>query len=246
MHYFYSFELRKAVVLNVEADIPQAGIDYSIYEKEAQLNYRSNEWTMAIHWSLEHLEKLLPREIFDKLPIVSCNPAVPIDAGGNYPIIHGETGDLLAGVPYARGLRVPRSKMRGLCAEGIDVKYGMKLTNVLFHESGSALTAIFNDSVQVEGSLILGADGPRSTVRNFVMGNEDEASTSKFPIFHTNMTVCYQDADKARYVRQVYPTSYLALSQNNFHAFQSSKCNLGKKKTWKLTPHASLKHAGRS
>lgn len=77
---------------------------------------------MAIHWSLDHLEKLLPPELFAKLSTASCNPAVSIDAGGNYPIIQGETGDLLAGVPYARGLRVPRSKMRALCAEGIDVQ----------------------------------------------------------------------------------------------------------------------------
>lgn len=204
-------------------EIMKAGITYSIYEKEAQLNYRSNEWTMAIHWSLDHLEKLLPQELFAKLPVVSCNPAVPIDAGGNYPIIHAESGNLLAGVPYARGLRVPRSKMRALCAEGIDVQYGMKLTDIVFDESGSALTATFNDSTQVRGSLILGSDGPRSSVRTFAMGSEDEASTSKFPIFHTNMTVCYGDADKARFLRQAFPTSYLALSENSYHAFQSSE-----------------------
>ncbi|RMZ75369.1 hypothetical protein DV737_g5308, partial [Chaetothyriales sp. CBS 132003] len=63
------------------------------------LNYRSNEWAMDIHWSLDRLEKLLPEEPFAKLATVSCNPSVPIEAGGDYPIIHGETGNLLAGVP---------------------------------------------------------------------------------------------------------------------------------------------------
>ena len=77
---------------------------------------------MAIHWSLDRLERLLPKELFAKLPLASCNPSIPIHTGGNYPIINGETGDLLAGVPYAKGLRVPRSKMRALCAEGIDVE----------------------------------------------------------------------------------------------------------------------------
>jgi hypothetical protein len=178
---------------------------------------------MAIHWSLEHLEQLLPKEIWAKLPDISCNPAVPIDAGGNYPIIHGETGNLLAGVPYARGLRVPRSKMRALCAEGIDVQYGMKLANVDFDASGIGLTATFNDATKVDASLIIGSDGPRSTIRSFAMGSETEASTSKFPIFHTNMTVCYGDADKAVYLRQAFPTSYLALSDKSYHAFQSSK-----------------------
>ena len=82
---------------------------------------------MAIHWSLDNLEKLIPAELYKRLDDVSCNPAVPIDAGGNYPIIHGETGDLLAGVPYKRGLRVPRSKMRALMAEGIEVQVSARL-----------------------------------------------------------------------------------------------------------------------
>ena len=87
-----------------------------------KLNYRSNEWTMAIHWSLDRLEKILPASLWAKLAQTSCNPSVPMEAGGNYPIIKGETGDMLAGVPYAKGLRVPRSKMRALCVEGIDVQ----------------------------------------------------------------------------------------------------------------------------
>lgn len=77
---------------------------------------------MAIHWSLDRLEKILPQDIYTNMANASCNPAISIDAGGNYPIIHAETGDLLAGVPYKKGLRVPRSKMRVLCGEGIDVQ----------------------------------------------------------------------------------------------------------------------------
>jgi hypothetical protein len=38
------------------------------------------------------------------------------------------------------------------------------------------------------------------------------------------MTVSYGDAEKALYVRKKFPTSYLALSQKNLHAFQSSEC----------------------
>jgi hypothetical protein len=37
------------------------------------------------------------------------------------------------------------------------------------------------------------------------------------------MTVCYGDAERATYLRQVFPTSYLALSDRSFHAFQSSE-----------------------
>ena len=69
---------------------------------------------MAIHWSLDRLEKLLPSELWQKLAEISCNPSIPMQAGGSYPIVNDETGTMLAGVPYA--------KMRALCAGGIDVQ----------------------------------------------------------------------------------------------------------------------------
>jgi hypothetical protein len=178
---------------------------------------------MAIHWSLDRLQSLLPEDRFKAMERVSCNPAVPIDAGGHYPIIHGESGNLLTGVPYAKGLRVPRSKMRALCAVGIDVQCGKNLVDVAFNESGHGVVATFEDGTVVSGSILVGTDGPRSKVREFAMGSAEKAAVSKFPIFHTNMTVTYNDAEKARYLRQKFPTSYLALSDRSFHAFQSSR-----------------------
>lgn len=85
------------------------------------MNSRSNEWTMAIHWALPLLEEILPDDIFAKVSGIACNPTVGIHSG-LYPIIHGESGQLITGVPYENGLRVPRSKMRKLSAEGIDVE----------------------------------------------------------------------------------------------------------------------------
>jgi 2-polyprenyl-6-methoxyphenol hydroxylase-like FAD-dependent oxidoreductase len=201
--------------------LKQNGIRYTIFEKENSLNVRSNEWTMAIHWSLERLETLLPPAIYANMEKASCNPAVPIDAGGNYPIIHGETGNMLAGVPYKRGLRVPRSKMRKLCGEGIDIQYGKHLSDVEFGPDGNGVTATFTDGTSVSGNIIVGADGTRSRVREIALGSVEKAATTAFPIWHMNLTVCYGDAEKARYVRSEFPTSFLALSQRSFHAFQS-------------------------
>ncbi|BCS00577.1 FAD-dependent oxidoreductase [Aspergillus luchuensis] len=201
--------------------LKKAGIRYSIFEKEVSMNYRSNEWTMAIHWSLDRLRDLLPADRFAHMESVSCNPDVALNAGGNYPIIHGETGHLIAGVPYAKGLRVPRSKMRDLCSKGIDVQYGKNLIDVAFTESHKGVVALFDDGSMVAGTILIGADGPRSKVREFAMGSAEKAAVSRFPIFHTNMTVSYNDAEKARYVRQRFPTSYLALSDRSYHAFQS-------------------------
>jgi hypothetical protein len=83
--------------------------------------------------------------------------------------------------------------------------------------------AEFADGTLAKGSLLLGSDSPRSKVRHIIFGSTGKASVQKFPIFHTNMTVCYGDAERATYLRQVFPTSYLALSDRSFHAFQSSE-----------------------
>jgi 2-polyprenyl-6-methoxyphenol hydroxylase-like FAD-dependent oxidoreductase len=200
--------------------LKEAGIKYSIFEREKTMNYRSNEWTMAIHWALPLLQEILPENVFNKMSIIACNPTVGIHSG-LYPIINGETGELITGVPYNNGLRVPRSRMRELASEGIDVQYSKTLTDIAFNESGEGVIATFSDGTLVQGTMIIGADGPRSKVREFAMGSAEKAAVSKFPIFHTNMTVCYHDAEKARFVRERYPTSYLALSQRSFHAFQS-------------------------
>ncbi|OAF54722.1 hypothetical protein VC83_08975 [Pseudogymnoascus destructans] len=92
------------------------------------MNYRSNEWTMGIHWALPLLQEILPAEVYAKLPDNACNLTEGIHSG-HYPIINGETGDVMVGVPYAHGLRVARSKMRALCAEGINVQVSRSWQN---------------------------------------------------------------------------------------------------------------------
>jgi hypothetical protein len=83
---------------------------------------------MAIHWSLPLLKEILPEEVYAKLPEIACNPTLGIHSG-LYPIINGDTGDMITGVPYTNGLRVPRSKMRAMCSEGIDVQVSCSLSN---------------------------------------------------------------------------------------------------------------------
>lgn len=102
-------------------------------------------------------------------------------------------------------------------------QYSKLLTDVTFPEDGAGVIAQFADGTTVRGSVIVGADGPRSKLREIAVGNTEDAATTKFQVFHTNMTVCYNDAAKALFVRKQYPTSYLALSERSFHAFQSSK-----------------------
>ncbi|KAI4282007.1 MAG: hypothetical protein L6R38_003264 [Xanthoria sp. 2 TBL-2021] len=53
-------------------------IRYSIFEKDSSLNVLSNEWTMAIHWSLDRRANLLPPDVYADMEKASCNPDIPI------------------------------------------------------------------------------------------------------------------------------------------------------------------------
>lgn len=86
---------------------------------------------MAIHWALPLLKEILPEELFAKMDEIACNPIVGIHSG-LYPIINGETGELITGVPYENGLRVPRSRMRALASEGINVQVGRRFLLTFF------------------------------------------------------------------------------------------------------------------
>ncbi|KAL8735853.1 MAG: hypothetical protein Q9181_002658 [Wetmoreana brouardii] len=123
----------------------------------------------------------MPAEVFAKISSeIACNPIVGIHSG-LYPIINGETGDLITGVPYKDGLRVPRSKTRVLCAEGINVQYGKSLVDIAFNESGNGVTATFSDGTLVSGAMIIGADGPRSRVRETAMDSAEKAAVTNSP-----------------------------------------------------------------
>jgi len=57
----------------------------------------------------------------------------------------------------------------------------------------------------VTGSLIIGADGPRSKVRELLMGPEKGAVTA-MGIVHSNVAVVYHDAEKAKFIRSAHPS----------------------------------------
>ena len=66
--------------------------------------------------------QVLPQELFDRIKDVSVAPNVIPDDPGRMPTFNGATGEKIKDIPLVRMYRVSRRKMRGLCAEGIDVQ----------------------------------------------------------------------------------------------------------------------------
>lgn len=91
------------------------------------------------------------------------------------------------------------------------------------------MTAIFANGEVVAGSLIIGSDGPKSKVREELLGSKGDVTPLE--IVHSNVAITYGDADKAKFVRTAHPVFSFAvrpgllsfLSSTSF----SSLCSLG-------------------
>lgn len=67
------------------------------------------------------------------------------------------------------------------------------------------MTATFKDGDKVSGTILVGADGPRSSVRDLLLG-EEKAKVTPLDVVHSNVAVTYHDAEKAKFVRSAHPS----------------------------------------
>lgn len=69
--------------------------------------------------------------------------------------------------------------------------------------------AYFKNGEEVSGTAIVGSDGPRSKVREVLLG--EKAAITSMDVVHNNVAVVYNDAEKARFVRGAHPVFSLAV-----------------------------------
>ncbi|CAD0095884.1 unnamed protein product, partial [Aureobasidium vineae] len=185
----------------------QAGIPYAIFDLEPNSSFRAREWSMGLHWSLPLLESLLPDELSSRIQETFVDPSLdwsqpPLDCMRMY---NGMTGEIMKDVPIkGKIVRVLRKKLRALVAEDIAVKYNHSLTDIRYNPDNT-VTAIFVDGTEETGSLLVGADGPRSAVRNLLFDGTEAAVKPLENVIHTNVTFRPGDADKAMFLRSAHP-----------------------------------------
>lgn len=104
------------------------------------------------------------------------------------------------------------------------MKYGHSLTKIHYNNEGNTITATFANGVTETGTLLIGADGPRSCVRSLLLGEEAAAATPLENIVHTNFTYCPGDAKKALFLRSAHPAWSLCLNPEMFMLLSSKSC----------------------
>ncbi len=89
-----------------------------------------------------------------------------------------------------------------------------------FAEDGKGVTAKFADGEEVSGSVVMGTDGPKSTVRQLLLG--EKGTVTPLEVVHANVALCYNDAEKSKFIRSFHPIFSLCLHPRGL-SFLSSK-----------------------
>lgn len=103
----------------------QAGIQYTIYERESQYDFynRPRDWGMLLHWGQEYLEKLLPAHLVTRLKGIRCDPELVEEEASlrGVPYVDAFTGHVIAEIPMQGVNRVSRMKLRHFLTDGQDL-----------------------------------------------------------------------------------------------------------------------------
>lgn len=161
------------------------------------------------------LKDLFTEEKYNRIHTAAVDTFHEPDDPGWLPTLNGATGELLKDVPLLRMYRISRRRFRGFCAENIDVQYNKKLTDVSYSDDGSSVTAVFEDGSKATGTMIVGTDGAQSAVRYSVFGPEGGAP-HRVPYSAVNLHVCYNDAEKAKFVRQCHPIMTMGIHPDGY------------------------------
>ncbi|KAM0799790.1 hypothetical protein BDR22DRAFT_898727 [Usnea florida] len=160
------------------------GIKCSVFEQESFLNQRPRDWSFGIYWAHGLLEECLPEPLRARLNTATVDPSRKPGPNDFVRIVNGKTADELVRTPMSIVYRFKRPAFRALIAEGLDVQYGKKLnaiSNVPNDRGGSTVIATFEDGSNMAGDLLVGADGAKSKVREFLLGPE-KAALQPLPI----------------------------------------------------------------
>ncbi|KAH0559497.1 hypothetical protein GP486_003988 [Trichoglossum hirsutum] len=220
--------------LLVAQGLKKAGIDHAVFESEPSAgHYRPREWSIGMHWSLPFLEKILPADLWVRLKEAQNDPFHESPPKDIFPILNSQTGEVLKNMPLPRTVRVSRRKMRTLCTEGIDIQYGKTLSDITYDPSGVGVTAVFADGTTAKGSVLVGCDGPRSKVRELLVGPE-KAAPSMLEVTHNNMAIEYRDAEKSLFMRKVHPIFYMGIHPDGHLVFITNVPDRDKPETWRF------------
>ncbi|ROV90639.1 hypothetical protein VMCG_10041 [Cytospora schulzeri] len=181
----------------------KAGIPCTVFEQDASLDERSRDWDFGIYWSQTPLKDCLPEDVQCKIITAQVDNIMP-KADAYLPAFHGETGELIHKIPTPYYLRLRRKEFARVLGNGIDIRYGRRLVSV-DATSGPGVLATFADGTQHMASLLVGAEGAHSHVREQLLG--PERARLLYSPFVLSVTISKLPVDKGLELAKLHPRS---------------------------------------
>lgn len=167
--------------------------------KEQKLTFVSG---MLLHWGTEYLENVLPGHLQARMKEIRVDPRCEMTE----PIPHLDSfsGQVLKRVPTPVINRVSRKKIRKFLMEGEDlnIHFGKRLQRIEVRDKD--IEVGFEDGTCATGSLVIGADGSQSKVREFLVG-PDAAQLEDVGLTMINFPYSGYTPEQAHLLRSWHP-----------------------------------------
>ncbi|CRG85571.1 hypothetical protein PISL3812_02618 [Talaromyces islandicus] len=148
------------------------GVPCTVFEQDTKADARPRDWNYGIYWAQSYLAECLPPELVSQLESAQVDSHTP-SGSDILPTFNLATGEPLISVSAPYSYRLQRRKFLNLISTGIDIQYGKRLTMV--DSDNKTVTAVFEDSSQATGNLLIGTEGAHSRVREYLLGKERAA-----------------------------------------------------------------------
>lgn len=188
-----------------------------VVEKHDGLDARSRDWNMGMHWGASSLKSLMPDHMWDRIQSVQVDTHKPTAAHDALNFHNAQSGELMTSIPVQYFYRIRRRKLRGLLAEGVDIRYGKKLRDIQYATDGGLATALFEDGTSLSSQLVVGTDGAHSTLRQTLLGPQ-AGSVQHLPVCATFVQARYT-AEQALYLHKFHPLYLAGVNPDNYFSF---------------------------
>lgn len=172
---------------------------------------------MGLHWGAPVLKSLMPDEMWSKVQSVQVDPHVPTKELDTLKWLKGDTGETMAAFSLGPFYRLRRSKLRDLLSRDLDIRYDKRLMDSSYSYDGHSITAHFADGTSAIGSLLVGADGARSSIRRLLLPAELSA-IEQLP-YAATFVQCRFTKEQALHLRSFHPLFLASAHPNNTFAF---------------------------
>ncbi|KAM9994742.1 hypothetical protein ACTFIY_000939 [Dictyostelium cf. discoideum] len=152
--------------------LKRENIKFKIFERDTSEKSRIQGYLIGLNKiGIESLKSSLSEEKFEKIKLLFKDGEFAV-ADRNLEIL----------LKFKSGGTVNRSELRSILMQGIDVEFGKRLQSYIEDEENGEVIATFEDGTIEKGEILIGADGVRSSVRDFKLPNFKFADVNVFRI----------------------------------------------------------------